>query len=474
MATTTASTGTSTSPFQISGLGSGVDTASILDALRTYRMKPATIEQNKQAQIMAQESAWMDISARLLGVQAAAGSLNIASTFSSIGASISDTSVAGISADATAAPGSVALSVQTLAQTRKVASNTFADAAAAQNLTGDFSVNGEVVHVSTTDSLNSLAQKINALNANASASVIQSAPGQYRMTLSGLSTGLQDSLSLSQFATGGTSLTALGLTDGVTTTNRYATTGPGGTSATSGAFRSSTATLNSLMGSGTTLTGSFQVNGRSVNYDTSTDTLASLASSINTLSITGVKASVISDNNGAQRLQVTGTTPAPGAPVFSGDTNNLLGTLGMTQASTASANVLSQAQDATFTLDTLAITRPTNTVSDALTGVTLTLTKPNSSATLTFSQNQKSATDAINNFVTAYNGSVTAINNQFTYTQGVSTPPLLGDFTLQQVQEQLVNSVTGVVRGQPFGFGTLQDIGVTLNNVKKISGNHWV
>lgn len=447
--------------FQISGLGSGVDSASILDALRQYKLRPALLEQKKQDTYAARQRVWQDINSRLLSVKNAADPLTKASVFSGMKATVGDATVASASASETAATGTYSLGVTQLAQARKVVSSAFSDPAAARGLSGDFTVNGKTVRVTADDSLNSLAAKINALGAGASAAVIQVSAGNYQMTIGGTATGLRDSLSLAPVGAS-SSLTTLGLISSGTDT-RYKTTGPAGTTAHSLGFSSKTDKLGVALGLASEITsGSFTVNGAAVSYDTSQDTLSTLATKINDLGVAGLSAAVVADtdNSAKYRLQVTTTT---GEPLFVDGADGLLGMIGITQVQTDAAKVVASAMDAEFTLDGLSLKRPTNTVSDALTGVTLNLVKAGTT-TFTVSRDTQGAAEIVKSFVFSYNDAMEKIEAQSKFAGvGTRTPPLFGDFTLQQIQQQLIDSVTGSMEGQPAGFSTLLDIGITQN-----------
>lgn len=460
--------------FQINGLGSGVDTGAMLDALRAFRMRPVTLEQNSQSRSSGKLQAWQDVNLRLISLQASASSLTRTATFTGVKATIADTSVASVSATSSAASGTVALNVTQLAQARKLASSTFADAAEARGLTGSFLVNGKTVAVAADDSLNSLAQKINALGAGASASVVTIAPGQNRLTLSGLGTGLQNSLSLAESG-GGTSLAALGLLAGGAAAARYSTTDANGTHVQSLGFGSGTNKLGEMMGLTTAAAGSFTINGATVSYDTATDTLTSLSDKINGLGVAGLTASVAgatdSTGNFTYRLKISN---ASAAPVFGGDAAGFLNHLGITQVGTVAANVLASAKDSLFALDGLTIQRGTNTISDALTGVTLTLQKEGAATNIFLNRDTSGTVAAVTNFVDSYNEVMGLIRDQSTFTtgsNGSSSPPLLGDFRLQQIQESLASGVSQIVQGLPAGFATLTDLGITFNDDNTLALN---
>src|SRR5258708_10428487 len=94
-----------------------------------------------------------------------------------------------------------------------------------------------------------------------------------------------------------------------------------------------------------------------ITIDSTNNTLASLAESINTKSI-GVQASVISDANGSRLALVSSTTGLPGDLTVSGNTTGLA----FTKAGTGS--------NASLVVDGVAISSTSHTVSGAINGVT--------------------------------------------------------------------------------------------------------
>ncbi|HKU01139.1 MAG TPA: flagellar filament capping protein FliD [Paraburkholderia sp.] len=127
------------------------------------------------------------------------------------------------------------------------------------------------------------------------------------------------------------------------------------------------------------------------------------------------------------------------------------------------------AQDAYFSIDGTGVTSSTNSVTSALAGVTLSLsaasvdTTGNSPQTLTVAQDTSSQSNAINQFVTLYNTLVTTMGTLTAYSStATSQGPLLGDSTLNMVQNQLATIVAaGVKNGNT--TTSLAAIGVTLN-----------
>ncbi|MGE5537894.1 MAG: flagellar filament capping protein FliD [Gemmatimonas sp.] len=109
---------------------------------------------------------------------------------------------------------------------------------------------------------------------------------------------------------------------------------------TSVAATSSSATLNNGSSVGATSSGQFTLNGTTVTYDVTTDSLDSLASTINGLAISHITASVITNADGNKQLRISSDSAANPVAV-SGDTGDLVTHLALTTTGQAitSANI---------------------------------------------------------------------------------------------------------------------------------------
>lgn len=189
----------------------------------------------------------------------------------------------------------------------------------------------------------------------------------------------------------------------------------------------------------------------------------------------GVTASVIKANDNSYYLSITandsGTANAMTVSVSGDDAlNNVVGY--NPSSSTNGMKVSTAAQDAKFTINNdIEITRSSNTVSDALDGVTLNLKSVTSTTTgpeaLTLTQDPTAMTSAIQNYVDAYNSLQTTIANQTAYTavdkgadsQSSSNGALFGDGTVRTISTQLRGSIAS---SQPnTDFSTLASMGIT-------------
>jgi flagellar hook-associated protein 2 len=205
-------------------------------------------------------------------------------------------------------------------------------------------------------------------------------------------------------------------------------------------------------------TGSFQVQVGSnapvtVTVNSSNNTLDGLAAAINSQNI-GVSASVINDANGSRLALVSQTTGAPGDVIVSNNTTNLNFHKAVTGL------------NASLVVDGVPISSTSNTVSGVINGVTLSLgsASPNSPVTLTVAPDTTQATNAVNQFVSAYNTAVNDINAQFAVnSDGSGGGPLEADGSLRQAQQALLSAVAFSSSGNN-GAVNLASIGVNLND----------
>jgi flagellar hook-associated protein 2 len=133
----------------------------------------------------------------------------------------------------------------------------------------------------------------------------------------------------------------------------------------------------------------------------------------------------------------------------------------------ASANHLSQTsagQDAQLTLNGLAITSSSNTLSSTLTGLTINLLGEGSS-TLQVKKNTAEAGEAIRGFVETYNGLMGGINQLTGYDPETRRAGALnGDSSVQGLKTQLSRLLSTPVEGLDGPFSILADIGISRSS----------
>jgi flagellar hook-associated protein 2 len=190
------------------GLGSGLDVNSIVSQLMTLEQRPLTTLDTKEAQYQAQLSAYGSLKGALSTFQSAVASLATPAKFSTINASVADSSVATVSAS-TAADATYSLEVQTLAKAHKLKSTTF-DATSTAVGTGSISISFGTYDQDTftlnpdkatatipisagQGSLAGIRDAINNANVGVTASIVNDGTG-YRLTVSSKDTGLANAL----------------------------------------------------------------------------------------------------------------------------------------------------------------------------------------------------------------------------------------------------------------------------------------
>lgn len=345
----------------ISGLITGIDTSGLIDAIIAQDSAPMNALQAQQTAIGTQETELGNFKALLTALQTATQALDTGDALSSTAASTSiltgTTVLANATSDDTAVPSSYTLQVSQLAAAEKLASTaTVANATTALNDTGSFTINGQTVNVTSSDTLSSLRDKINALDSGSNpthvtASILTVSPTDSRLILT---SDVSGSAGISLADTSGTTLQSLGFLDG------------------------------------------------------------------------------------------TGKIPT--------------------------AAVLVAGADADFSIDGIALTRSSNTVTDAIAGVTLNLTAADPTGTdqttITVGRDANAATTAIQNFVTAYNAVIQYVQAQGTVTQnsdGTTTvPTLYGDSLIRGIRSSLPQTLLAGAFGASASLPTLANAGLEL------------
>lgn len=200
------------------------------------------------------------------------------------------------------------------------------------------------------------------------------------------------------------------------------------------------------------------------------DSLSAIASKINGTANAGVTATVIKTGAGEQlvmRSNSTGVAMGFKVEAFDGGgaaiTNGTgLGALAYNDGVSTGGMTLTQAgMDATATIEGIAVTSASNTLTDAVPGLTLNLQQVGTS-TVTVSNDTKPAKDAIDGFVKAYNTIVSNLSNLTKYDAGTKTAgPLQGDSTAVGLLNTLTNMV-GATGPAGTSFNRLSDVGLEM------------
>lgn len=204
------------------------------------------------------------------------------------------------------------------------------------------------------------------------------------------------------------------------------------------------------------------------------DTVSGLAAAINSATGNpGVTATVITGTDGAHLvLSSTLTGAANTIQVAETDGGNALSALTYSSGNTTNYKENTAAQDASFSISGIAHTSASNTVTDALDGVTLNLLKTTaagtgtgSSVNLTVASDTAAITTNVGAFVTAYNSLVSSMSSLSSYDSTTHTAgPMLGDALLSGIKNEIRSALSSMVKTGSATYTSLASVGITTKS----------
>jgi len=205
-------------------------------------------------------------------------------------------------------------------------------------------------------------------------------------------------------------------------------------------------------------TGTFDLtvgtNKYTINYDATT-TLKDLKNAINTAAGTDVNASVVQVATGDYRLFLNAANEGSSQNIAISDTSGLLSDDGGTTSGgtnlTSGLSTIQTAKDATFDFNGQAITRSSNTITDLVSGYTVSL-KELGSSTVSVSQDRTDLETRVDSFVSQYNAIVDEISKQ---TKSSTDSKKRGIFS----DDSLVRSMKSSIQNM---FGSISNAGGNL------------
>jgi len=462
------------------GIGSGLDINTIVSQLVEVEKQPLKTLQANASKLQSQISTFATIKSQLSSLQDAAKDLLSNDSWSSNTFASSNTSAVSGAVTASASASSFSVQVTKLAAAQTARTSAFATGATlnAGTLTlskgawaaGVFTKDsGADVEVLASDTLSSLATKINAKNAGVTALVITSA-GQQQMLLKSSSTGassgfhIEASAGLENFGTPVQTFESEELANNFELDNTAADylkiTSPSGA-----VHRLSVADGSSL---------------------------AAIANQFNAASL-GVTAEVTSIGN-QQKLVFRNNTPgAASFQIKAYDSSDVeitdgsglskfstnAGNNGLTLTQDAGGITQSQpAEDAIIKIDGLTVSSASNEVSNAITGLTLNLKSTTSTdVQVTVEKNTDIIKTKITAFQAAYNTLIANLKDLTKYDSiNKKSGPLQGDGTavgLTNLLNQMISSegpkVDGILKSSP--FSRLSDIGLEVQQSGQLNLN---
>jgi flagellar hook-associated protein 2 len=593
------STSSSSGSLSLTALGTGIDWQTIVSQLTQVSEQALTPYNNEISAYNSQISAWGTITSDLSSLQTAADTLASPTALElytanvSSNSSTSASSLLSATASSSANPGSYSVVINSVAQAAQLASGDFSSQSSALNVSGNILVNNRAVSISSTDTLQNLQTKINALDSGSTpsgvtASIVKDSSSTYRLVLSSDTTGVSGISLLNGDANN--TLEALGFNGSGAGTVKNQVTG----AAQSDALTDTTTAVNTLLGT-TAQSGTVTINGKQVSIDLSQG-LQAINSALNSA---GLSSSIVSSISGTTTSGTTtsSTTTKYSLQIAGGinsftDSNNVLQTLGFVQGNrsseigvtggaanttdgstpitastlisgiygynnwtsgdsitlsgtdhsgssvssnfsisqgstvqdllnqidstfgnvTASVNtngqiqvvdnatgtsqlslslapqiqdgnsslgfgsfgtvgtvrqyVLQQGTNASFTVDGMNMTSSSNTVTNAISGVTLNLLGASPSTTLTLNVNHDTSgiESEINSMISAYNNVISAINKQNSYDTSTNTTggPLFGNSSLNGLKARLANTILN--RNSSSSYSSLPTVGIKIGS----------
>jgi len=402
--------------------GSGIDVASLVQQiLSDQKAGPLQEWQNEQTTLSTQSGLLLGINNNLSNLASAVQALgDPLGPLAALTATSSQPQVLTASAQSSATSGTHQIVVNNLVSTSSAYTDVVPGATlAAGSLTlqlGSGSAN--TVPITTGETLSQLASYINGHNLGVNANVVTDAAGP-RLSLLSNTAGQSGSLTLTPLgSTGAPSFSGTG--DGIISGLR------GGPASTA-----ETITLTALDATHFSVTGS------------------------------------VSGALGVATVGTAFTSNQIGFTINNGDTPFEAGDTFTVATTPPPLNFHTVAGvNASLTVDGVPISSGSNTVTGVIPGVTLNLLSApsNGPVQLTVGPDSAGATQAITNFVNAYNAIVGNINQQYTVDPTTNTEgPLGSDFALRSLQSSLLSDVTYSITGNN-GVVNLASLGISMND----------
>jgi len=459
------------SSLAVTGLASGMNWASIVTELGNAERAPETQWQNQQSTIAAQNASYSTIKSDLTTLQNDVKTLMDPTFFNSVVASSASPSIASATAASGATLGTFSFNISQLAtaalingtshvsQVLDPSGNPSGVTVGAAGFSspvsaGTFTVNGAQVTIATTDSLQQVFDNIAAATGNKVSASYSATTDEISLTSSdgspiilGSAKDTSNFLQVAQLYNNGTgSISSSSALGRVNTTASL-----------------SSADLQTTITDGGSGKGAFTVNGVTINYNASTDSIQDVMNNINN-SAAGVSASYDVVNN---RFVLTNKTTGDVGISMQDVTGNFLAATGL------SGGTLNRGNNLLYTLNGSAqqLVSQSNTISSASSGVSgLTVSALTTGTTaVTVSSDTSTISNGIQKFVTDYNNTQNFINSQQSVTtaaDGTVTPgTLTGDSNTNDIVTSLRGLMTAVesITGTSGAVTQLADLGFQSN-----------
>lgn len=457
----------------LSGLASGFDWKSFIDQMAQAQRGPQTRLRTEQSTLNQRNNAFTSIKTQLGILQSRINVLKDPTLFASRTAGTSDATLGTAAASAGAAAGSFSFNVTqraTAARTNgganvgsgitgtgDLTTTTVADAGFSTAVSaGTFTVNGKQITLATTDTLQSVLDKIGTATGNAVTGSYNATTDKFTLSSAGeivlgSATDTSNFLSVARLTNNGTSsVTSSAALGGVKLAATLAT-----------------ANFRTAISDGGSGAGQFKINGVAISYNAATDSVNSVLTRINN-SAAGVTATYDSLND---RFVLTNKTTGDVGLALEDVTGNLLAATGL------AGGTLQHGKNLLYTVNGGdQLISQSNTITEASSGITGLSVTSVKEGTFTISVNNDTAKikTAINDFIDAYNKVQSVIDTNTassTDAKGVVKAGILADDSdADDIASRLRSLVFSTQTGITGVFKHLADLGIqTSGNDDKLT-----
>jgi flagellar hook-associated protein 2 len=219
-------------------------------------------------------------------------------------------------------------------------------------------------------------------------------------------------------------------------------------------------------------TNSYNISFSVTEGETNSDVLQKIADAINDSDASdSVTATIVEDSESTSKLVLTSNSTGSKNAISLTDTTGALENIGISSERTTTGGYLyadSSSLDAIINVDGVQITRSSNKISDAITGVTLNLKSAQSSTdsnvTMDVSLDTDSIKSLVDTFITNYNSVISYINTKVAITDGEKSV-LTGDTTITALRQKLRSMISGTVSSlSSSGYASLSSIGISATS----------
>ncbi|MFC1735829.1 flagellar filament capping protein FliD [Candidatus Hydrogenedentota bacterium] len=452
--------------FSMGGLASGLDSNALITQLMAFERRPIFRIEDQIKALEQQQTAIKDIRSELITLYNRTRDFSSFSVFDKSSSTSSDETIVTTEATGSGTRGAYEITTTQLATSTRAESDDFVAKLTGtigvsmldslgmgmDPTSGTFTVNGVEFTIDVT--ADTLQDVIDGINADPDVGVDASYNAASEKLVLTNRTANADVINLGASSDTSNFLDATFL---IGTTQTGATTTVS-SSTNLGSIHDAGTTLDSIStnGPGGTISiGTFKVNGVEITItDTSTDTLASVISDINSAE-TGVTASFDSASN---TLRMVSDGLGSRSISFEAGTSNFLAEMNI---ETVAAQTVGQ--DSQFTVNGTAYTRNSNTVNDVIGGVSFTLLQGTAAdpatATLTVDVNYDEIIEKVTDFKDAYNDALQELD------ESVRTGNALeSDNSMRLIMNFMQQTIFNQPGGATGPFSSLVDFGISTGD----------